>query len=544
MNKNIYLENFPLESIRRRDFLLTAGIAGAAAVLSGCAAKRAAAMPAPAKTALPNIVYILADDLGYGDVSCLNSDSKIPTVNINRIAREGRIFTDAHSGSAVCTPTRYGIMTGRYSWRTNLKASVLEGHHPPLMAANRMTAASLLKSHGYHTACIGKWHLGLGWATIDGHAARPNNLDYAKRIDDGPTTHGFDYFFGIPASLDMIPYLYVENDRVVTLPTETIESSKAPAYFRGGPIAPGFKHEDVLLTLTKKAVQVIDDHVAKNPNTPLFLYFPLNAPHTPIVPMQEHRGKSTAGIYGDFVCECDWAVGQVMEALERNGMAEDTLFIVTSDNGPAPVADFKTLKAMGHESSYHFRGAKADIYEGGHRIPFIARWPKYIAPGTSCDHLTCLTDLMATLAELTEEKLPDTAGEDSISMLPALLGTAKHPARKDIVHHSISGAFSIRQGAWKLEFCAGSGGWSEPKDADAEKMGLPPLQLYDLTADISERKNVQDLHPDLVNTLSKLLQKYIDDGRSTPGKPQQNEGKTSIWGPRADKANPGKRKPD
>jgi len=521
-----------MESLGRRDFLMSAGISGASALLGGCVAKRAAAAPVPAKTGLPNIVYILADDLGYGDVSCLNPESKIPTVNIDRIAREGMIFTDTHSGSAVCTPTRYGILTGRYSWRTHLKASVLEGHHPPLIDANRMTVASLLKSHGYHTACIGKWHLGLGWATTDGHTARPNNLDYAKRIEDGPTMHGFDYFFGIPASLDMIPYLYVENDHVVTLPTETIESSKAPAYFRGGPIAPGFKHEDVLPTLTKKAVQVIDDHAVKNPNTPLFLYFPLTAPHTPIVPAPEHRGKSAAGIYGDFVCECDWAVGQVLDALARNGMTENTLVILTSDNGPSPMANFKTLKAMGHESSYHFRGAKADIYEGGHRIPFIARWPNHIAPGATCDHLMCLTDLMATLADLTGEKLPDSAGEDSISMLTALLGTAKQRARKDIVHHSISGAFSIRQGAWKLEFCPGSGGWSEPKDAEAEKMGLPPLQLYDLTPDIGERKNVQEQHSDVVNTLTKLLEKYIEDGRSTPGAPQKNEGETSIWGPR------------
>ncbi len=533
MRSNKYCGRF----LGRRDFLKAAGVAGASAVLGGCATKSPSAKAPMGK---PNIVYLLADDLGYGDVSCLNPESKIPTVNIDRVAHEGMIFTDAHSGSAVCTPTRYGIMTGRYCWRSPLKAHVLEGHSAPLIEQERMTVASLIKTHGYHTVCIGKWHLGLGWATTDGHAQRPNNLDYAKPIAHGPTILGFDYFFGIPASLDMIPYLYVENDHVVTLPTETIESSKAPAYFRGGPIAPGFNHAEVLPALTRKAVQCIDDHAAQSPNAPLFLYFPLTAPHTPIVPATEHRGKSQAGVYGDFVCQADWTVGQVLEALDRNGMAENTLVIVTSDNGPAPVADFKTLKAMGHESSYHFRGAKADIYEGGHRIPFTARWPKHIAPGTSCDHLTCLTDLMATVAEITGEKLPDHAGEDSISMLPALFGTATQPARKDIVHHSANGVFSIRQGTWKLEFCAGSGGWSEPKDQEAEKVGLPPLQLYDLSADIGERKNVQDQHPEIVNQLTALLEKYIEGGRSTPGSHQKNEGKTRLWGPRGDIANPGK----
>ena len=522
----------------RREFLTTVGVASAAAVLGGCATKGPVTGRVPADR--PNIVYILADDLGYGDVSCLNPESKIPTVNIDRVAREGVVFTDAHSGSAVCTPTRYGILTGRYSWRTHLKAHVLEVHHPPLIDKGRMTVASLLKLHGYRTACVGKWHLGLGWATTDGHTPRPDNLDYAKPIEGGPRALGFDYFFGIPASLDMTPYLYVENDHVVDPPTERIEPSKAPAFFRGGPIAPGFNHADVLPNLTRKAVECIDDHAAQKSNAPLFLYFPLSAPHAPIVPTHDFEGKSKAGVYGDFVCEADWAVGQVLEALERNGMAENTLVIVASDNGPAPVADFKKLKAMGHESSYHFRGYKADIYEGGHRIPFVARWPKHIKPGTSCDHLTCLTDLMATLADLVGEKLPDNAGEDSVSMLPALLGTAARPARLDIVHHSANGVFAIRQGTWKLEFCAGSGGWSEPKDPEAERMGLPPLQLYDLTVDVGEQTNVQDQHPDVVKRLTDLLKKYVSDGRSTPGARQENEGTTSIWGPRAGKANTGK----
>jgi len=515
--------------IGRRGFLKVAGAAGAAAL--GAWGRGGAAAAAK----LPNVVYILADDLGYGDVSCLNPESKIPTVCTDRVAREGVVFTDAHSGSAVCTPTRYGILTGRYSWRSPLKAHVLEGHSAPLIVKDRMTVASLLKSSGYRTACVGKWHLGLRWATTDGQAARPDNLDYAKPIGDGPTARGFDYFFGIPASLDMIPYVYLENDRVVELPTETIASSKAPAFFRGGPIAPGFKHAEVLPTLTRKAVAWVDEHAAHHADTPMFLYFPLSAPHAPIVPTPEHEGKSKAGVYGDFVCEADWAVGQVLDALERNGMAENTLVIVTSDNGPAPVADLKKLKSMGHESSYHFRGYKADIYDGGHRIPFVARWPKHINPGTSCDHLTCLTDLMATLAELVGQKLPDTAGEDSLSMLPALLGTAKQPARRDIVHHSADGYFAIREDAWKLELCAGSGGWSEPKEPEAAKMGLPHVQLYNMNADVGERTNFQDKRPEIVTRLTKLLERYVEDGRSTPGTRQPNDGEPSIWGVRAGK---------
>ncbi len=515
----------------RRDFLRSIGTAGAAIALGGCATPGPAARRSSEK--LPHVVYVLADDLGYGDVSCLNPESKIPTVNIDRVAREGVVFTDAHSGSAVCTPTRYGIMTGRYAWRTRLKASVLDGCDLPLIDTKRMTAASLLKSHGYRTACIGKWHLGLGWPTSDGRAPRLDTIDYAARIGGGPADLGFDTFFGIPASLDMPPYVYVADDRVLEAPAQTVEASRGLAMWRKGPIAPHFKHIDVLPTLTSKAVQCIDTHAREHAGSPLFLYLPLSAPHTPILPTPEHAGKSRAGTYGDFVCEADWSVGQVLDALDRNGMAEDTLVIVTSDNGPSPSADFKTLHAMGHESSYHFRGYKADIYEGGHRIPFAARWPKHIQPGTTCDHLTCLTDLMATLAEMVGDDLPDDAGEDSVSMLPALIGTATKPARRDIVHHSINGAFSIREGRWKLEFCPGSGGWSPPVDSEAVKQGLPPLQLYDLTRDIGERANLQAEHPEVARRLTEVLEGYIAQGRSTPGLRQANEGTTSIWGPRS-----------
>ena len=511
----------------RRDFLKAAGGAAAWAALAAAFAPRAGA----ADTAKPNIVYILADDLGYGDVGCLNSESKIPTPNIDRIGREGMIFTDAHAGSALCTPTRYGILTGRYSFRSKLKCSVLDGYSPPLIEPGRMTVASLLKAQGYHTACVGKWHLGLQWGTTKGSRPGPANIDYEKPIADGPVALGFDYFYGIPGSLDMVPYVYVENDRVETLPTARADASEKPAYYRAGPMAPGFSHRDTLPHLTRRAVQCIDTHAAAKSGQPLFLYFPITAPHTPIMPTPEFEGRSRAGVYGDFVCEADWSVGEVLGALERNGMAENTLIIFTSDNGASPMSDFAKLAEMGHNPNYHFRGHKADIYEGGHRIPFVARWPKQIAPGSACDHPVCLTDLMATAAEITGATLPDNAGEDSVSLLSTLRGQAKDPVRDAVVHQSGGGALSIRQGRWKLECCADSGAGSKAKPDNAAQPGQPPVQLYDLETDVAERNNVRDEHPDIVERLTTLLQKYVDDGRSTPGTPQRNEGKTSIWGP-------------
>lgn len=513
--------------MNRREFLRCAGV-GAAAALAG----QGMARPARAET-FPNIVYILADDMGYGDVGCLNPDGKIPTPNMDRLAREGAVFTDAHSGSAVCTPTRYGVLTGRYSWRSRLKSGVLYGYSRSLIEPDRMTVASYLKAHGYRTACVGKWHLGLGWATKDGAEAKEGNVDYSKPIANGPTALGFDYFFGVPASLDMTPYVYVENDRVVVPATETIERRDGPGFYRGGPIAPGFNHADVLPTLTDKAAGCIDRHAAEDSDAPLFLYFPLTAPHTPILPTPEFQGKSGLGGYGDFVCQVDHTVGRVMEALERNGMAENTLIIVTSDNGCSPMADFKQLAEHGHDPSHVFRGHKADIFEGGHRIPFIARWPGKVEAGSTCGATICLTDLLATAAGIVGAPLPADVGEDSVSFLPALTGTADGPVREAVVHHSINGSFAIRQGKWKLELCPGSGGWSAPRPKKAAQMDLPPVQLYDLTQDIAEQRNVQADHPELVERMKALLEQYVAKGRSTPGPSQKNEGPTSMWGPGA-----------
>lgn len=466
--------------------------------------------------ARPNIVYVLADDLGYGDVRALNPDSKIAVPHLDRLAREGRIFTDAHSGSAVCTPTRYGILTGRYAWRSRLKQGVLGGYSPPLIEPGRVTVASFLKQHGYRTACVGKWHLGLGWTTRTpgdfGDAIEPakpmENVDYAAPIRRGPTSLGFDEFFGISASLDMPPYVFIHNDRCLSVPTTR------KTYIREGPAAQDFEAVDVLPVLTQRAVAFLDGQ--RGGDAPFFLYVPLNAPHTPIVPGPAYAGQSKVGTYGDFVMQVDAAIGTILDALARNGQERDTLVIVTSDNGCSPMADFKALAAHGHDPNAPWRGAKADIFEGGHRIPFLARWPGKVPAGTRSDDTICLTDLLATCAAVIDTPLPAGAGEDSVNILPDLLGTATNPLREATVHHSINGSFAIRQGPWKLALCADSGGWSAPKPGSAEAKGLPPVQLFNLEDDPKEQHNLQAERPEMVERLKRLLERYVADGRSVP----------------------------
>jgi arylsulfatase A len=460
----------------------------------------------------PNIVYVLCDDLGYGDVHCLNPQhGKIATPNMDRLAAEGMAFTDCHSGSSVCTPTRYGILTGRYAWRTKLQASVLNGTSPPLIASDRLTVATLLKEHGYATAAIGKWHLGLQFAA----------QTYEDPLVDGPTHHGFDYYYGISASLDMPPFVYIQNDRFTKVPTAT------KTWIRSGPAAEDFEAIDVLPTLTHKAVDYIADQAAKR--QPFFLYLALNSPHTPTVPSPRWQGKSGLGEYGDFVMETDGSLGEVLGALDLAGIVDNTLVVLTSDNGCSPAAGIPELERQGHYPNYPFRGHKADIWDGGHRIPFLVRWPAKVSAGRSSDQIVCLTDLMATCADIVGAKLPDRAGEDSVSLLPALLGKDEEPLREAVVHHSIHGLFAIRQGKWKLDLCAGSGGWSKPGDAEAAKAGTPPVQLYDMSADVGESKNLQTEHPEVVERLTKLMEKYVADGRSTPGAVQSNDAPVNLW---------------
>lgn len=491
----------------------------------------------------PNIIYILCDDLGYGDVSTLNPAGKLKTPNMDRIAREGLTFTDAHSGSSVCTPTRYGIITGRYAWRSKLKNGVLGGLSPRLIEPDRLTVAAMLKAQGYHTAAIGKWHLGMDWARNGagsvselGIESREQvfNVDYAQPIKNGVTTVGFDYFYGISASLDMAPYTYIENDRVTVLPTEDRDYpmflGRPQGRVRKGPAAPGFEVENVLPDFTARAVQYIKERAphAKQ-GKPFFLYLPLASPHTPIAPTKAWQGKSGLNAYGDFVLQTDWSVGEVLKALDEQGLAATTLVIFTSDNGCSPQADFPELAAKGHSPSHVFRGYKADIYEGGHRIPFLVRWPGKVAANTTSAQTICLTDFMRTAAEIVDVTLPENSAEDSVSILPALLGRDRSPLREATVHHSINGSFSIRQGKWKLEFCPGSGGWSSPRPGQQDTTQLPLIQLYDLESDPMEQRNLQGEHPEVVARLTALMTKLAADGRSTPGKAQSNHGTVDIW---------------
>ena len=485
----------------RRSFLGTAGCGAAALSLAGFSCGKHEAQP----DRLPNIVYILADDMGYGDPQVNNPDSKVPTPNMDRIAREGMRFTDAHTPSAVCTPTRYGLLTGRYCWRTELKSGVLWGYSTNHIKPGRLTVPALLKRHGYDTAGVGKWHLGLGSG---------EKTDYSRLLHPCPNDHGFDWFFGIPASLDMEPYVYVENDHVLAQPTETIEEKSMPEFYRGGPIAPGFTHHGVLPTLTEKAVGYIEDHAQSGPERPFFLYFALTAPHTPWVPTDEFIGASEAGVYGDFVAQVDWTVGQVLDTLDRLGIADDTLVVMTSDNG----ADERFIDpALGHDPNWVLRGQKADIWDGGHRVPFFVRWPGKVQPGATSDETICLTDLIATCADLAGDTLPSDAGEDSVSILTALLGQRYDaPLREATVHHSIAGVFSIRQGDWKLVTALGSGGFGWNADQNHPEPGGVPGQLYNLADDFEETTNLYGERPDVVGRLTALLERYIEQGYSRP----------------------------
>lgn len=481
----------------------------------------------------PNIVYILADDLGYGDLRCYGGErSKIPTPHLDRMASQGMMFTDAHTCSSVCTPTRYGILTGRYAWRTRLQKGVLMGDDPPLIAPDRLTVAALLHRNGYATVCLGKWHLGLGLpprAAADG-AARdrqdPWRFDYAGRIERGPIQLGFDEFFGISASLDMWPFAFINGDRFEPVPT--VEKK----WMRAGPAAADFEAIDVMPKLAQRSVETIRRLApAAREGKPFFLYLALTAPHTPILPIDSWKGKSGLGDYADFVMQVDDLVGQVLAALDEAKIARDTLVFFTSDNGCSPQAKIEQLIAAGHYPSGPLRGHKADIWEGGHRVPLIARWPAKVPPGTRCDEPVCLNDLMATCADLVNIRLPDNAGEDSESMLPLLLRTGGPRADRALVHHSINGRFAIRQGKWKLALCPGSGGWSRPRDPQAAREGLPPMQLYNLETDLGEQTNLLRQHLDVAQRLRQRLEKIVAEGRSTPGKPQRNDTAVQLEGP-------------
>ncbi len=505
-----------VQTCTRRDWLRIAGAGAASLALPDSLLAGPGGNGEP-----PNIVLILADDLGYGDPRCYNAESKIPTPNIDRLAGEGVRFTDAHSPSAVCTPTRYGILTGQYCWRTRLKQGVLwTGYAPALIEPDRTTVAALLQTRGYHTGCVGKWHLGFNWASKTGapvSAQDHDHVDFSKPVTRGPNAVGFDYSCIIPASLDMPPYCWIENGRCVEPPTVMDPGSKrvwagGGGFWREGLRSPSFRFNEVLPTIADRACSYVDRRGADG--KPFFLYVPFASPHTPWVPNEAHRGKSGAGAYGDFVHETDWAVGRLLSTLERQGLRNNTLVILTSDNGAHWPAS--QIERHGHRANGACRGQKADIWEGGHRVPFIARWPGHVQPESRCDETICQTDLIATCAGVAGVRLPGDAGEDSYDIMPYMLGRKPaRPIREATVHHSLNGMFAIRQGKWKLILGRGSGGFTKPKKVKPSE-GEPTGQLYDLVEDLGETRNVWQDQPDVVRRLTTLLERYQRTGRSAP----------------------------
>jgi arylsulfatase A len=435
-----------------------------------------------AEASKPNVIFVLFDDLGYGQPKCYREGTEFKTPNIDRLALEGMRFTDAHSAASVCTPTRYGVITGRYPSRIG-QYGVLTTFSGPIIPETRLTVAAMMKQNGYDTACIGKWHLGMDWG---GKPGNEKTIPAGTKLRTSPNAAGFDYFYG---------YTHARNIGTV------IEQDKVEA---------NVEEVETQPRLAKKVVEFIENPVRKE--KPFFLYLPLCPPHTPVVPAPEFAGKSgTAGKerqYGDWMYQGDWVLGQVLEALERNKLADNTLIMVSSDNGAAG------------RSYAPLRGEKTSIYEGGHRVPFLARWPGKIKAGSVCHDTICLNDLMATCAEVVGAKIPDNAGEDSVSILPDLLGTAKGPVREATIHQAPNRDLAIRQGPWKLIFLTSG-----------------QRELYHLQTDLGEQNNVAAANPEVIERLTLLMRRYIAEGRSTLGAPQKNEAPMSV-----DESSGGKRK--
>lgn len=469
----------------------------------------------------PNIIYILADDLGYGDVSALNKESKIRTPHIDQLAAEGMTFTDAHSNSAVCTPTRYGVLTGQYSWRSRIKSGVLLGYSPSLIESTTPTVAKYLQKQGYTTACIGKWHLGIDFKLKDGsyHQGETGveftreligfkehtKIDFSTEAKGGAKEAGFDYSFILPASLDFEPYMYLENNLTVEAPTAHTPGNDLDsdpwatgAFWRKGQMAPSFSFEGVLPTFTEKAIQFLQKQ--QSTDQPFFLYFPMNAPHTPWVPTQQYEGSSNAGQYGDFVQMVDAEVGKLLKALKEYHLEENTLVIFTSDNG----AYWRTelIEKFEHRANLNFKGMKADIWEGGHRVPFFVKYPGNVKPGTVSNKAISLTDFFATTQDLLGGQ--SAKAQDSFSFLSLLKGNEENYQRAPVIHHSSKGKFAIRSKNWKYIEGLGSGGFSEPVSIEI-KDGGPEGQLYNMINDPHETTNLYQSEPEVVKEMKELL---------------------------------------
>jgi arylsulfatase A len=517
--------------MHRRGFLKYSAFCGASTLLAGCV--REAVKNGPSGRPA-NIVYILADDLGFGDVGCYNPASKVPTPSIDKLASEGIRFTDAHSSSTVCTPTRYSLLTGRMEFRTGFRGVFAGAGGPCLIEEGRLTLPEMLRRKGYATACVGKWHVGLTFSDKEGKPINTNDLegvrriDYSRSIPDSPVHRGFDQFFGTACcpGTDWL-YAYIEGDRIPVPPTHLLDRTGLPQHpyskdNRQGMIAPGYDLEKLDLVFLERSKKFLREHVGAHPDQPFFLYHSCQAVHLPSFAADQFKGKTQAGPHGDFIFELDHVVGELLGTLERLGVADNTLVIFSSDNGPETNSVVNMRKDYQHDGARPWRGMKRDQWEGGHRVPLLARWPGKIKPGSTTDQLTSLTDIMATCGAIVRTELPDNAAEDSYNMLPVLLGReSNEPVRKYLMQQTNTLALSIRTGHWKYLDHKGSGGNNYTSEL-LKPFALPdtapdaPGQLYDLAADPGETRNLYFEHPDIVAELKQQLDRYVKQGYSRP----------------------------
>lgn len=492
----------------------------------------------------PNVILIFADDLGIGDLSCFNPDSQIQTEHIDELAAQGMRYTDAHATSALCTPSRYGLLTGRYNWRSALKYAAVTGYTRHLIEDGRETLGTLFKRAGYRTAVVGKWHLGLDWdieeelsdaysVSNPGFLRMPvPKIDYSKPVQNGPSAFGFDYSYVTPGSLDIPPYVFLENDLVVKPPlhhsgidvypeirsTITDPGDKRMYTWPGGETSADYVHRNVVPDSADRVLALMEEYAEEK--KPFFIYYPMHAPHIPCLPTAEFAGKSKIGAYGDMVLMVDDIVGRIMNKLSELDIDENTLVMFASDNGSE-----NSYPQFGHEPSYIYRGHKGDIWDGGHRIPWIIRWPGHVRPGLIADQTVSLVDTYSTFAELLGIGIGGEEAEDSFSLTPLLRGESR-TIRDYTIQSSGNGCFAIRKGKWKLEMCPYAGSMS---DAEAALETLPPTQLYNMEDDPGERHNVISEHPDVAERLTEILTVCVFNGRSTPGKTGKNTG--PAWWP-------------
>ena len=480
----------------------------------------------PASAQPPNIIVIYTDDQGFGDAGCLNPGAKFSTPHLDRLAAEGMSFTNAHSSDSVCTPSRYGLLTGRYSWRTTLKTGVMGAEGTCLIADDRTTLASLLRDRGYDTAMVGKWHLGM-----DFPGDSPANRDWTQPVRDMPLDKGFDYFFGIPASLNYGVLAWFEGRHAKVPPTlftnkkpnqrhvdyrimppyqDSPQQTKAVVGTMGMEVAPDFIDNQCLTRFTDKAIEWIG--TKKGSTKPFFVYLPYTSPHYPVCPLPEFHGQGECGGYGEFMIETDHHVGRILDFLKQAGIDDNTMIVYTSDNGPENSWK-QRIDDFGHHSNAIYRGGKRDIYEGGHRVPFFVRWPNGIkSPGRESEALIGQIDLLATFAEILGEPLPDTAGEDSHSFASLLTDPDHRHIRRPLINHGVSGRFSITDGDWKLIMAH-------------QKQGT---ELYNLRSDPGEQTDlIAEQDQTLIDNLTQSITDIICNGRTTPGARQNND--TDHW---------------